>query len=655
MPDFTVGLSALRSSQLALDVISNNIANANTEGYHRQSAYLASLPSERSGRFLLGRGVSVNFIERARHQVTEAALTNVIADVRSADQRLALERQIEAALMNGANSLGEQLDQFFGDMTRLASAPDEWAQRSAVIETGRRLAATLRESSAQLTKLRSAVRYQMQQEVAALNGKLRRLGKLNQEIQSHTAQGFQPNGEMDERDKLLNEIAEITGVSRFDHISGDLNLTIGNVSIQQSNRANQFSIKELPDGRLEILVDDSDRSVDLQSGSLAALLEVHNSTIPKYLDRLDAFAANFMRQFDAVHASGVGQQGPFQSLTGTRSVRQPNTPLAVAGAAFELQAGDLTISIVDPQGNRRTEVISIDPAVDSLQDVAQRISGIAELSSLVDTNTNQLRIVAQSGYRFDFTGSLETHPRSDNFTGSSVPRFAGVYTGEANQQLRFDIEGSGQVGISESLFVNVFREDGSLVERVSIGRGYEAGSTIAVADGVQISFPHGDVIDGDYFNARLVAKPDETGLLAALGLNSFFRGVDARTMQVEPGIVRDHSRFAMGHSGAAADNANLLGMLALKDYTAFGGKLTFTEYLNEINTEIGFQVSSDAALSESLQSMKRRIQQDRDAYSGVDVNEELVHLQQFQKSYQAAVRIIQTTDDVLNELFSILR
>ena len=84
------------------------------------------------------------------------------------------------------------------------------------------------------------------------------------------------------------------------------------------------------------------------------------------------------------------------------------------------------------------------------------------------------------------------------------------------------------------------------------------------------------------------------------------------------------------------------------------GDLTLTDYFDEIHSEIGFQINTDTAISTSLNSLQTRLEQERDAYSAVDLNEEIIYLQEFQKSYEAAVRIIQTADDMLNELFGIL-
>lgn len=655
MPNFSLGLSALRSSQYALEVVSNNIANANTEGYHRRVVHFESLPPNQLGKFRIGSGVDINHIERIRDSVTEASLTNVISDVSHVDQLLIIERQIEAAFLNGNSSVGGELDQFFAELTKLTAAPDEPAQRSAVIETGQRLSGMIRQAANQLGELKNSIRFQVDQELALLNDQMHTLSDLNVQIASLTAQGFPANTELDQRDALVNEIARAIGISRNDFRSGELNLMIGHASIQQVNIANEFTLTDLPGGKLGVLLDDSDRPLDLESGRLQALLHLYNETIPKYEQKLDQFATELMGRIDSVHATGVGTSGAFQHLVGSRNVVDSAVPLADAQAAFPIAAGELTVSIIDSDGVRRTEVITVDPAVDTLTDVAGKLSVISGISATVDPNFHRLQIFAAQGSSFDFTGSIATHPDLAGFTGTSLPEFSGHYMGTSNEDLRFQVEGSGDVGISDNLFINVYSSTGVLQQRINIGNGHEAGSSIDLGDGTELRLSSGTVVDGEEFTTRLTAIPDETGLLAALGLNTFFSGVSAATIDVDPLLLDDPSRFAGGRSGDAADTDNLFRLTQLESQTTMPGNLTYAQYVNQINSEIGFQINSDQALSSSLEALKLRIEQDRDAHSGVDLNEEMVYLQEFQKSYEAAVRVIQAADDILDDLFTILR
>ena len=120
-------------------------------------------------------------------------------------------------------------------------------------------------------------------------------------------------------------------------------------------------------------------------------------------------------------------------------------------------------------------------------------------------------------------------------------------------------------------------------------------------------------------------------------------------------ILEDPSRFAAGVSGDAADTVNLFRLVEIENQALFQNGLTISDFVDEIDTEIGFQVNTDAALSASLGSLRNRLQEERDSYSGVDLNEELIFLQEYQRSYEAAARVIQAADDILSELFSIIR
>ena len=71
MSDFSIGLSGLDAAQKALDVIGNNIANAATEGYHRQRIDFTPAYSLQEGSLSLGGGVDVKSITRVIDNLLE--------------------------------------------------------------------------------------------------------------------------------------------------------------------------------------------------------------------------------------------------------------------------------------------------------------------------------------------------------------------------------------------------------------------------------------------------------------------------------------------------------------------------------------------------------------------------------------------------------
>lgn len=72
-------------------------------------------------------------------------------------------------------------------------------------------------------------------------------------------------------------------------------------------------------------------------------------------------------------------------LAGQRPVNDLSVPLAEAGLNFPPQAGSLFISVTDlGTGTRTNHEIVINPAVQSLQDLAVAIAGAFDLGCKVD-------------------------------------------------------------------------------------------------------------------------------------------------------------------------------------------------------------------------------------------------------------------------------
>ena len=411
------------------------------------------------------------------------------------------------------------------------------------------------------------------------------------------------------------------------------------------------------DGTVAIKVKGSDREVKFGSGSILALAEVHNKTLDEFKAKLDEFARDFIRNVDQAHAKGVGISGPYNVLRSTRAVDSSTKSLNNAGIAFPVQKGQLYFSVTNPQGEKRTYSVDIDPATDSLKDVASKISSVGNLQAVVDDKNGSLSIIAQPGYRFDFSGNLETTPGLGSFTGSSLPRISGAYEGDLNRELSVSIVGSGTVGKTTGLIAQVTDvATGKIIAELSIGDDYEAGSPLKVTEGVMLSFGGGDVATGDSFSTSLIANSDSTGILSAVGLNSFFSGTDASTIEVSKRIVENPNELATSRSGDIADTSNLAGLLAIRDqHILGGGRLTIEDFLGETSSEIGFQVKTSKFLQQNVSELKYQYESEIASISGVDLNEEMLSLAQHQKSYEAAIQVIRTIETMLDELFSMVR
>ncbi len=650
-----IGFSALRASQFALSNVAQNLANANTEGYHRKLLTFQARPAQRFDQFNIGTGVDVRSVDRARSQIVESAYTTTISDLQQIEQQLSVEKRIESLFLPGPGSLQNQLNGFFDELASLSAYPNEAVQRNAVIQQGSSLAQQLRTTSDRLVETKTNIASQIEIEVGELNGMFAELIELQQRIQSENANSTS-NDLLDRRDQLVNEIAKIVDIERNESFQNGAGLTIAGNSISIGLVPPRFEAEMGDDGTIEFRWEGTDKEVRFQSGSLAALQQLHNQEIGNYQERLDELTSTLIQQVDQAHAKGVGTDGPFSLLRSTRQVTDPDVPLNEANLPFPINAGELSFSVTDNAGERQTYSIAVDPTTDSLQDVADRISALGVVRATISPQTNGLSIYASAGNRFDFSGNLETIPDRSAFTGTSIPRFSGNYSDGSNQSLRVEIIGSGTVGLTPGLKAQVFDSGGTLVKELDIGDTYEADSGLEVITGVKLSFSAGNVNAGDELNTRLIADSDSTGLLAALGLNSFFSGAAASDIEVSSRVLANPEQLAVSKSGDNGDTFNLSSLITIRDALVLNDEsLSLSDYLGEVVTEIGFQVQASTNVYQSISNLNSDYQSQIATISGVDLNEEMLNLAKFQKAYEASTRVIRTMEAMLDELYQIIR
>ncbi len=655
--NYSIGLSALRASQFSIDIVSQNLANANTVGYHRQRVLLATRPPQLVGGQYIGSGVDVSRIDRIRNQVIESTLTNSISDLRNIQQRFSIEGQIESLFRSGDGSIHEALGGFFDELSRLSANPSEKVQRNAAIQQGVDLAKQARDISSRLTNLKLNVKSQIEIEVDVLNKEIAELVALQHRIETASANQVVPNDLYDQRDQLINRIAEKIDIQRFENVQGGFGLTLANSSISLGPVPVEFKTSIGTDGTVSIKLKGTEREIGFSSGSISSLTEAYNHTIDQFQSKLNEFTGALIREIDHAHAQGVGINGPYTVLRSSRRFEAADVPLNEAGLAFPVSAGELYISVTDPAGEKRTHSISINPATDSLTDIANRISAIGNVQGVVDGQNGQLSIIATPGFRFDFTGNLETIPNLATYSGSATPKNSGQYEGDLNRQLSVAIVGSGMVGKTPGLTAQVTDlNSGKIIGEFNIGEGYEAGSPIKITEGVLLTFAGGDVAAGDSFVTSLVANSDRSGILSSLGLNNFFTGNDATNIGVSRRIVENPNELATSRSGDIGDTNNLAAIVQLRGSNLVGeNRLTFEDYLGETTAEIGFQVKTTQLLEQNISELNYQYESEIASISGVDLNEEITRLSQYQKQYEAAVQVMRTIDNMLTELFSLVR
>lgn len=148
---------------------------------------------------------------------------------------------------------------------------------------------------------------------------------------------------------------------------------------------------------------------------------------------------------------------------------------------------------------------------------------------------------------------------------------------------------------------------------------------------------------------------DSAGALAALGLNTFFTGRDAASIGVNPILVNDPTRLAVGADHVAGSNGAALAIAQLGDkplesLSGLSLRDTWRKHVEDLairTATTNQQVESTTIISESLANQKASI-------SGVNVDEETINLLQYQRAFQGSARFISVVDELMQTLLGLV-
>jgi len=99
------------------------------------------------------------------------------------------------------------------------------------------------------------------------------------------------------------------------------------------------------------------------------------------------------------------------------------------------------------------------------------------------------------------------------------------------------------------------------------------------------------------------------------------------------------------------DGRNALALANLQQAPSMGGGLEdYSSFWNGIVTSVGVANQTAQRVSESQQLRLDHLETMRQNSAGVNIDEEMVSMVQFQRGYEAAARVIRAIDEMLDSL-----
>jgi flagellar hook-associated protein 1 len=130
----------------------------------------------------------------------------------------------------------------------------------------------------------------------------------------------------------------------------------------------------------------------------------------------------------------------------------------------------------------------------------------------------------------------------------------------------------------------------------------------------------------------------------------------AAALSVDPGLTARGIAAAGSSTAAAGDNANALALLGLaSEKNAGGGTATFTAEASDFVGEIGALGASMQSRADLAADALSNLQTLEQSEVGVDLDQEMMQLIQYQRSYQSAVKLLSVLDDLQGQILDMVR
>ena len=315
-----VAVSGMFVSQLATQVVNHNIANANTPGYSRQFLRIGSQDPLQVTYGSIGRGATSLGVERAQNEFLQQQLVDqnaLLGDYAAMDETLRSIEEVLGGLDN--DRVRTAMNEFFEAWQGLSLDTNSDGAREAVVGATSNLARQFNQIDSSLAQLERDTRDTFDAYVTDVNSMLNRVAELNGRIVAESSGEQRPNDLLDQRQQVLDALAETTRFTTVERGDGSVDVLIEGRAVVTRSHVNELRVQEstTADGsRIQEAVFGGKNPVvvPFQSGALAGYQRMSNDTVPGIRAKLDELASEIIRRVNDLHESGVTEEGVGVSL-----------------------------------------------------------------------------------------------------------------------------------------------------------------------------------------------------------------------------------------------------------------------------------------------------------------------------------------------------
>jgi flagellar hook-associated protein 1 len=432
----SIANSGLSVAQTRISLASTNISNAETTGYTAKTADVTTrtVGGVGTGVQVIGTGSDV---DEKLHESLVSAISTASYDATIASY---LET-ISAAL--GTTDDGGDLTNALSDLqTALSDAiadPADTSAADALTEALATWASSVNDITDSIQSVRTSADQSISESVESVNDLLNQIDDLNDQITKATANGTSTSDLEDQRRAALEELGQYMDINTFTTSAGAVQIYTSSGTALLTSSVHELSYSAggtltsdsvyASDGSGSIsgiMIDGKDVTASLTGGTIGALVELRDETLPGIQDEIDALSDAVQSAVNAA-ANAATPVPPPNSLTGSASVAATD---AIVGS------GTLTVVLTDSDGEV-TASADIDlSGCSTMQDVLDELNAVSGISASLDSDGHLVVTATDSDAGVILTGD-------GTLDGTGFNSAMGMYdilTGSA-----------GTLGVSETL------------------------------------------------------------------------------------------------------------------------------------------------------------------------------------------------------------
>lgn len=427
--------NTLKVNSIALQVVGQNIANANTKGYIREEIQLAPALSQKVGGLLLGMGVEITGITQKIDEFLEERLRGATSERASAEAQKQAYAELEQ-LLNALSStdLSTSMNDFVACISDVLNQPESVSVRNLAVLQGKTLSGEIQHMAAKAVQIRDDLNVRVVDMADRINKLTETIRTLNVQIAETEGGDVSNSDAVGLRDQRLNALTELAGlidISVSEQPSGGLTVYCGGEFLVAEGVQRPVGVVyESRDGMAAATVQlmETQAPLKISAGELYGLMEARDTIVQGFINDLDSFARTFAYEFNKIFSSGQGLTG-YEKVSSEYYVNDASATLNAAGLPYDVKNGSFQIVLQNTDtGITKTTTIQIDlngqGTETTLNDVLTQLNAVSGLSATVD-NSGRLSIAATSKdevfyFANDTSSFLAAMGVNTFFTGTSA-------------------------------------------------------------------------------------------------------------------------------------------------------------------------------------------------------------------------------------------